>query len=183
MIAPLLRSFALSVNSGLIRGSATDSHFPRKPNLPNFRTLHQARLRRSVGDEWLHAVRRTRHWGTLITISGFAGAGSSRIAGGSSAIARTCPAESAEELPHAGGTIGGSSRTVWGDSGWRFYRTKPGAAVGRHSTSRIPVSAATATAARVVWIGQEQSRFLCSKPINEVGDTPAASFPLRVVDS
>ena len=41
---PLLRSFALSVYSGLIRGSATDFRFPRKPNPPKFRPLHQATL-------------------------------------------------------------------------------------------------------------------------------------------
>jgi len=34
----------LSVNSGLIRGSATDFHFPRKPNPPKFRPFHQASL-------------------------------------------------------------------------------------------------------------------------------------------
>ena len=50
MMNPLLRSFALSVYSGLIRGSATDFRFPRKPNPPKFRPLHQAR-----------ATRRPRH--------------------------------------------------------------------------------------------------------------------------
>ena len=42
MMGSLLRSFALSVNStGLSRGSATDFEFSRKPNFPNFRSLHQ----------------------------------------------------------------------------------------------------------------------------------------------
>ena len=40
----LLRSFALSVNSELLRRSATDFQFPRKPNFSRFKPLRQPSL-------------------------------------------------------------------------------------------------------------------------------------------